>query len=171
MAHDLDNETELRDQTAVGHLLDRLIYDKIMAKLDDNWIDQLLAKDMRERVERVASMAMGKLLTRNYHSVNDFLATKIATRLTKTDFAKMVDAAVRNMFKEHGKELELAAKAAVQDAIEAVLTKQFKATLRARAAARLKEQIEKRLDETFLLPDAERESLLEREDSSSSDSD
>ena len=171
MPHDLDDECALQDQTAVGHLLDRLIYDKIMAKLDDNWIDQLLAKDMRERVERIASLAMGKLLTRNYHSVNDFLATKIATRLTKTDFAKMVEAAVRNMFKEHGKELELAAKAAVQEAIETVLTKQFKQTLKDRAYMRLRAQIEKSLDEAFLLPDAERESLLKPKDSSSSDED
>lgn len=64
MPHDLDDECALQDRApAVGHLLDRLIYDKIMAKLDDNWIDQLLAKDMRERVERIASLAMGKLLT------------------------------------------------------------------------------------------------------------
>lgn len=163
MAHDLDEEYALQNQTAVGHLLDRLIYNKLLSQLSDDWVDKLLAQDMRNRVERVTTIAMGKLLTRNYHNVNDYLASKLVNRLTKNDFAKMTEAAITAMFKEHGKELELAAKAAVQEAIQAALTKQFKQTLQGRAASHMRAHIEKCMDEAFLLPDAERDVFLKSE--------
>jgi len=163
--HDLDKLHDERaiSETPIGRLLDKLLYDRLMTRLTPTWIDDIINRDMRERVDRVAAMVMGKLLTRNYRDVNTYIATRIAERLTKKDFAKMVDVAVRDMLKTHGAELEAAAKAAVQDAIASAAAKQFKATLKTQAENKLNTLVTEALDEACLLPEQMREDLARSE--------
>lgn len=166
MSHPLDNNSEERllDETAIGRLLDKLLYDRLLARMTPSWVDDIITKDMKDRVERVAAMVMGKLLTRNYSDVDNYIATRIAERITKKDFKSMVERSVTAMLKTHGPELEKAAHAAVQEAITQVIDKQFKTTLRERAAVNVRERAEAFLSAATLVPEDEKTDFARDED-------